>query len=249
MIPSSDKLKYSPPAIIRWSSSFMSISFAASLSLLVSSLSATLGFVLPDGWLCAMIIWLALYSRQFFSIIRTSTTVDVMPPLLISSYFSTLRAWFRYITQNTSWFRSCSSGSTMLAASLLLCMVMRSSPSLICLRRPSSIAAHMVMPRASPMPFTFCSSSTFSLPSSFRLLLAMPSISLARSSADFSLVPLDISMASSSASVSAAAPFYSIFSRGRSSSVQFFMLFDSFIRNMKIRENRRIILLTCFLIT
>lgn len=54
MRPASLKLKYVPVLpMMRWSRIWMSRSFDALMRVVVTCLSALLGLVLPDGWLCA----------------------------------------------------------------------------------------------------------------------------------------------------------------------------------------------------
>ena len=100
----------------------------------------------------------------------------------------------------------------------------RSSACSICLRLPSSQAASTVMAFASPMPLYSHSSRIDFLPSVFRLLLQSFSTCLISSTAVSFVEPEPMRMASSSALLSACAPFCISFSRGRSSSAHWVML-------------------------
>ena len=85
------------------------------------------------------------------------------------------------------------------------------------LRFPSSRAAMMVMLLAGPSPLKREKSCTSHFPNRFRSLLQQASVRCISVTALSSVFPEPISIASSSASLRASAPFSIIFSRGRSS--------------------------------
>lgn len=79
--PLSAKLKYSPlGAIIIWSRTLTSKSWAASLIFFVMSLSRWLASNFPLGWLCASKIPTERVFNTTAKRIRRSTKVPVMPP-------------------------------------------------------------------------------------------------------------------------------------------------------------------------
>ncbi len=81
--------------MIMWSRTLISKAAAAAFNFKVISLSALLGFKVPDGWLCANTKPTAPYSKACFNTKRTSTRVPVIPPLLNCSLSITLFALFK----------------------------------------------------------------------------------------------------------------------------------------------------------
>ena len=212
---------------MRWSSNLISKNFAACFILLVSSSSARLGFKLPEGWLWQRIRLTAFFSSAFFRINLGSATVPVIPPWLTISKWVTLFAWFKNRTANSSFEWSFKMIWMKFATSRLSFNACFPRMLPACLLLPSSRAAAIAMALASPMPLTLMMSFTESFPSSFRLFFPNKRISFARSTADFSLVPWCMRMASNSESLKAAAVLLSNFSLGLSSFAQFLIEYFS----------------------
>lgn len=157
--------------------------------------------------------------------IFVSTKVFVTLPELIILAPRIACLWLRYITQNSSCCKSPIFGCIYTKISLLELMLLFIRTSATFLRFPSSNIACRVIAFTCPMPLIFLKSLMVNFPNSLRLLLAEANTFFAKSTADSFFVPLPMMIASNSVSVSAEQPFWSIFSRGRSSSAQCLMVF------------------------